>query len=212
MKSNEHLAKRVKEARSRAGLKQVELAQEAGISSATVQKLESGESGGSIRTLNGIANACGVDAAWLSSGSESNAPYTSPENASVLRIAVTNVENIVNWQDWADWTMPPTTTEWIRISVPKDAGSVVALTINNDIMSPELIEGDKAIVALGKKPKHGQIVVAYKTGSKRAFLRQIMLDSATTFLKPTNNRYPIKPINSEYKVIGVVVSKYQEYN
>ena len=83
-----------------------------------------------------------------------------------------------------------------------------ALIVNGDSMEPEFMEGDRIVVEPEEEPRHGRYVIA-KNGDT-ATLKQLIQDGNEFFLKPLNNRYPIKPLG-DATIVGVVTHKYKAF-
>lgn len=77
-----------------------------------------------------------------------------------------------------------------------------ALRVQGDSMSPDFPEGCIIIVEPEMDPLPGDYVIA-KNGDDEATFKQLIKDGADYYLKPLNDRYPIKPLG-HYHVIGVV--------
>lgn len=78
------LAKRLRKARKKAGLSQPELAERSGVSQQAISRIERGEQKGTS-FLVALADACGVDPAWLYSESQRNAALTIATRIQKLR-------------------------------------------------------------------------------------------------------------------------------
>jgi SOS-response transcriptional repressor LexA len=77
-------------------------------------------------------------------------------------------------------------------------------------MAPEFVEGDVIIVDPERVPTSGSYVVV-KNGAEATF-KQYIRDGESHFLKPLNDRYPIKEISGPgFKIVGVVVEKRKKY-
>ena len=77
-----------------------------------------------------------------------------------------------------------------------------ALRVRGDSMSPDFPDGSVIIVEPEFDPLPGDYVIA-KNGDDEATFKQLIKDGADYYLKPLNERYPIKPLG-HYHVIGVV--------
>lgn len=77
-----------------------------------------------------------------------------------------------------------------------------ALRVQGDSMSPDFPEGCIIVVEPDMEPMPGDYVIA-KNGDEEATFKQFIKDGADYYLKPMNERYPIKPLGA-YHVVGVV--------
>ena len=77
-----------------------------------------------------------------------------------------------------------------------------ALRVRGDSMSPDFPDGSVIIVEPEFDPLPGDYVIA-KNGDDEATFKQLIKDGADYYLKPLNERYPIKHLG-DYHVIGVV--------
>jgi SOS-response transcriptional repressor LexA len=59
------------------------------------------------------------------------------------------------------------------------------------------------------KPQPSDYVVA-KNGEEEATFKQLVRDGADLYLKPINERYPIKPLGKD-KIVGVVREMIQKF-
>lgn len=77
-------------------------------------------------------------------------------------------------------------------------------------MEPEFVDGGVVVVDPGLDVHSGDYVIA-KKGDEATF-KQLVMDGSGIFLKPMNNRYPIKEITGgEMRIVGVVVAKGKRY-
>lgn len=91
--------------------------------------------------------------------------------------------------------------EMIPTTVPVGAHTF-ALRVSGDSMEPRFPNGVLLIVEPELDPMPGDFVIA-KNGSEETTFKQLVRDGADWYLKPLNDRYPIKPLAGS-KVIGVV--------
>lgn len=95
----------------------------------------------------------------------------------------------------------------IDVSVPVMAHTF-ALRVDGDSMEPEFRHGDVIIVEPDMQAEHGDYVIA-KNGGDATF-KQLWKEGADWYLKPLNDRYPIKPLHDSL-IIGVVREKSKRY-
>ncbi|MBF0283861.1 MAG: LexA family transcriptional regulator [Magnetococcales bacterium] len=210
---------RVKSARKYANLTQKELADKVGISQTAIHKLECGRSRSSRRSV-AIALACGVEPIWLETGrgrmralsraaeQEEGDSYSSGSSRGARA-------PLISWEDAALWNEqergPDRKVEvWVPVT-RKIGKTAFALSVSDDSMEPEFLEGDIIIVDPDAVPEHRKYVVVRLPGELKTTFKQIIMDGGRRYLKPLNTRYPITEINESAVIKGVVVSKYKEY-
>lgn len=76
-------------------------------------------------------------------------------------------------------------------------------------MEPDFPAGVFIVVEPDMDPQPGDYVIA-KNGDEATF-KQLVKDGADWYLKPLNPRYPIKPLESPCKIIGVVREQVRRY-
>lgn len=93
--------------------------------------------------------------------------------------------------------------ELIPTSVPVNRHTF-ALRVVGDSMEPEFMAGMVLIVEPELSPDPGDYVIALN-GNSEATFKQLVRDGSDWYLKPLNNRYPLKPLGTA-TIIGVVRS------
>lgn len=78
-------------------------------------------------------------------------------------------------------------------------------------MAPEFTDGDIIVVDPDKTPANGNYIIA-KNGTTEVTFKQLVIDGQSVFLKPLNDRYPIRDMTGiEFRIVGVVVEKRKRY-
>lgn len=95
----------------------------------------------------------------------------------------------------------------IDVSVPVGRHTF-ALRVDGDSMEPEFKHGDIVIVEPDMQAEHGDFVIA-KNGGDATF-KQLWKEGGDWYLKPLNDRYPIKALGDS-QIIGVVREKTKRY-
>ena len=98
---------------------------------------------------------------------------------------------------------PGDAEEWINTTVTVSQNAY-ALRVRGDSMEPDFPEGSIIIVDPHREPQPGNYVIA-KNGGEATF-KQLTKDGADRYLKPLNPQYPIKLIDNDIMICGVVVS------
>lgn len=91
--------------------------------------------------------------------------------------------------------------ELIPTSVPVKKHTF-ALRVSGDSMEPEFREGMILVIEPEMDPLPGDFVIV-KNGSDETTFKQLVRDGADYYLKPLNERYPIKPLGTS-QIVGVV--------
>lgn len=113
------------------------------------------------------------------------------------------------WQFAADPFQPGQADEWIETSATSSENAY-ALTVHGDSMEPEFREGDIIIIDPRRRAENGSYVIV-KNGVEATF-KQFVTDGLSVFLKPLNDRYPIRDMTGiEFRIVGVVVEKRKRY-
>ncbi len=111
------------------------------------------------------------------------------------------------WQEAIDNFQPGDGEKMVPVTVPVGAHTF-ALTVSGDSMEPEFYEGDIIIIEPELDPVHRDFVIA-KNGGEATF-KQLWNEAGEWYLKPVNERYPIKPLGNGH-IIGVVREKTKLY-
>ena len=77
-----------------------------------------------------------------------------------------------------------------------------ALRVHGDSMEPKFTEGMLLIVEPEMDAQHNDYVIV-KNGSEETTFKRLVRDGEDWFLKPLNDRYPIKPLGKN-TIVGVV--------
>lgn len=107
-----------------------------------------------------------------------------------------------------DLYAPGDAEDWIETTVPIKEHTF-ALRVEGDSMEPEFPAGVLIVVEPDLDPQPGDYVIA-KNGDEATF-KQLVKDGPDWYLKPINKRYPIKPLESPCKIIGVVREQARRY-
>lgn len=114
---------------------------------------------------------------------------------------------VIDWVKAGDFTetidlhQPGYADEWIDTTT-KPRAHTFALRVKGDSMEPKFSEGMLITVEPGLDPLHGDYVIA-KNGVGEATFKQLIKDGSEYYLKPLNDRYPIKPLG-DGRIVGVV--------
>ena len=146
IKSVSSIGQRIKEARLRLGISQVELAKRAGVSTGTIGNLEAGTRQ-QPRDLVPIAQALKVTPDWLFSGDEPSS------GANPLGISLTDLPKSLY-----AYTVPPTKTRE-EIVAGMELGREFRYALEDDALAPELPKGTDLVWSTTKKPSVGSVVL-----------------------------------------------------
>lgn len=97
--------------------------------------------------------------------------------------------------------------EWIDVSC-SIGRHTFALIVEGDSMEPEFHAGMRIVVEPDMTAENGDYVVA--GNGEAASLKKLVRDGNDWYLKPLNDRYPIKPLG-DARIIGVVREAHRKY-
>lgn len=78
-----------------------------------------------------------------------------------------------------------------------------AVRVVGDSMEPDFAEGSLLIIEPELDPLPNDFVVV-KNGSDETTVKKLVRDGSDWYLKPSNDRYPIKKMTSDMRIVGVV--------
>jgi SOS-response transcriptional repressor LexA len=194
------IADRIRELRGDKG--QAAFAREVGVSAGTIGNLEAGTRAGSVDTLLKIAKARNVRIEWLQDGSKPK--YVTGGNVSPgpdIRGTVPLLSSVQAGDYKAALAADVEGAQRVPSIVPVNRYTF-ALRVKGDSMAPKFMEGTLLIVEPEMDAQPGDYVIV-RNGSEEISFKQLVRDGADWFLKPLNERYPIKPLGDN-EVIGVV--------
>jgi len=99
--------------------------------------------------------------------------------------------------------------EWVKTTVTVRPGSTFALRVKGDSMEPVFPSGVIIVVEQDFDPQPGDYVIA-SNGNNEATFKQLVRDGGDLYLKPLNDRYPVKPLGAA-KIVGVVRESIQKF-
>ena len=133
-------------------------------------------------------------------------PSVGPSTREIHRIPVISWIRAGNWCEVEDPFHPGDADEWTDTTATMHPNAF-ALVVTGDSMEPLFHEGETIIVDPGREVINGSYVVA-KNGDHEATFKQFVTDGSSVFLKPLNERYPIKDMTGvKFSIVGVVVAK-----
>ena len=197
------LAKRVLYARQKVGMSQQQLADASGLKQSDISKIERGQI---LKTtgLIALARALGSDPNWLDTGDGEPGINTNVTQGPKIGGFVPLLSNVQAgmFTEYVDNFHPGDGgMELIPTAVPVKQHTF-ALRVSGDSMSPKFTEGMLLIVEPDMEAHPGDYVIA-KNGDDETTFKQLIRDGADLYLKPLNERYPIKPLGSAH-IVGVV--------
>lgn len=198
--------KLIRQGRERLGLSEEAFGKLFGVSRGAVQQWEKEGGTAPRRKIQPIvANALGITVAQLMSGNADTSdgpeiggfvPLLSSVQAGCFKEFVDNFHH-------GDGAM-----ESIPTSVPVNRHTF-ALRVAGDSMEPEFHAGMILIIEPELDPNPGDFVIA-KNGDEETTFKQLIKDGADWYLKPLNDRYPIKPLGNA-SIIGVLRAVEKRY-
>lgn len=194
---------RLKEARKAAGLTQIDVAKEIGLSQGQYSAWENGRAKIDAHSMSRLASMFGVTVDYLL-GNESVQASSNP----VIRIPVLGsvpagvpleaIEDIIDWEE-------------IPSKMCSGGREYFALRVQGDSMWPDFLPGDVVIVRKSPCCDNGDVCVVYVNGYD-ATLKQVTFhnDGSLTII-PKNQSYPPRTFSQEeirdlpVSIAGVVV-------
>lgn len=166
-----------------------------------------------------IDNALEVYPGWVAEKLSGHNVETADEN-DLVPVAFTPIGSarkipLISWVQAGEWQTvedpfsPGDAEEWIS-TTEKLGKHAFALTVHGDSMEPEFNSGDILTIDPDRSAASGSYVIA-KNGEEATF-KQLVLDGSSVYLKPLNDRYPIKDMTGvDFRIVGVVVEKRKRY-
>ena len=155
----------------------------------------------------GIQAVTGFSAVWLATGqgprliSDTANIGTGPDLSGSVpllsSVQAGNFRELVN-----NYTDSDNEAERIPTSVPVNQYTF-ALRVEGDSMEPDFQEGMIIIVEPELDPLPNDFVIV-KNGSEESTFKQLVKDGSDWYLKPLNDRYPMKAFATDMRVVGVV--------
>lgn len=85
-----------------------------------------------------------------------------------------------------------------------------ALKVSGDSMEPEFTDGQILIIEPELEPMPGDFVIARLVDGEETTFKQLVKDGPEWFLKPLNDRYPIRPLGNA-TIVGVLRAVEKRY-
>lgn len=209
----EKFSSRFQELAKKSGLTQVDLVGIFKKDKSTVSKWWNGEIVPGPKNMKAISDYFGCSLPWLKHGVGSWEvdchPNVSTGPPILKKIPIVSWVNAGDWSKAIDPYQPGYAEEWIDTTATNHPNAF-ALVVHGDSMEPEFCNGDIITIDPGREAINGSYVIA-KNGEEATF-KQLVIDGESVYLKPLNQRYPIKDMTGvEFRIIGVVVFKGKGY-
>lgn len=191
---------RLKEARKKKGLTQIEVAQMIGISQSGFSAWESGKTRIDAQSLSKLASLYGVSTSYLLGEEDSPTPKAVriPVLGDVAAgIPIEAVENIIDWEEISDDLAA--------------TGEFFALRVKGSSMEPRIKEGDVVIVRRQEDASTGDTAVVIVNGDSATVKRIKKEPDGSLWLLPNNPAYdpqhfsPAEIIEKPVSILGKVV-------
>lgn len=155
----------------------------------------------------GIQAFTGFNAVWLATGQgarmaeEATNVAAGPNmGGSVLILSSVQAGNFKEFVN--NYSHTENEAERIPTAVPVKQFTF-ALRVEGDSMEPDFKEGMIIIVEPELDPLPNDFVII-KNGNEEATFKQLVKDGPDWYLKPLNDRYPMKPFTPDMRIVGVV--------
>lgn len=199
MPSKTPYGERLKLARTLKGWSQEKLAKEAGLKQNSVSQLERGGGGSSFTGR--FAELLGVRPLWLETGDGEMAENVQEAAINWGKVPLVSKVAAGMFEEATDLHPAGFADEWVTCSVPV-RDHTFALRVDGDSMEPKFPAGMILIVEPDMEARPGDYVIA-KNGDNEATFKQLVRDGGDLYLKPLNERYPLKLLG-DARIIGVV--------
>lgn len=127
--------------------------------------------------------------------------------APAWRVPVVSWVSAGSFAECIDNYPPGVADEWCT-TTQKPKAHTFALRVKGDSMEPHFMEGTLIVVEPDLSPEPNDYVIV-KNGEDATF-KQLVRDGSDYYLKPANDRYPIKPLGDGI-IIGVVRESVRRY-
>ncbi len=192
------LGKRIKQARNRAGLTQVELAGKLEIAYPTLNKYERGHRIPDASLLSRMAKLLGCDPGWLLSGENTDTDHFSYVIQTPVLNKVTD-------------SFPDHVSEEAceYISLPDIPQGSFSLIVKGENMSPAIRENDYVIFNPSANIENGDIIIVNNEWGE-SMLRRYCTRKSEVFLVSDNPEYQPVMFDGKFKIIGKVVAVWRK--
>jgi len=204
-----NLGKRIKELRKAQGWTQTDLSKRTSVSRGRIGQLETdplAKVGGN--SLVSLAKAFGYSTEQLLSADELGLL------ADLKLQPFTRKVPLIDWKSLksiVDKTFVLESSNWIGCPYDLSEKSFV-LEVQDELMTSihgrSYPKGALIFVDAEREPKAGERVIAIDTVTLSAVFREYVISGSATYLKPLNERYPIKSLQKSTSIIGVVAGSY----
>ena len=201
---------RFKDARVSAGLTQIQLAEKANSSQASINKIESGLTM-RPRNIDVFASIMNVSPEWLQFGVGSEVDITTP-------IPIRRMIPVISWVQAGEFCESNVleqqeVEEWLPCPV-NASDKTFGLRVKGDSMTSPLYgersypEGIVIYVDPEVEVTSGRRVIAKSLSSHEATFKTYVEDDGLKYLKPINPQFPMKEITDDVCICGVVIGSY----
>jgi len=215
---------------------QAEMAEKLGVAVGTLSRYENGKRPIPISVAQKLARLLKISITWLLTGEgpmlenegnvsilplkmDGTASSSPPEPPNIGPAPLDRIKPhmvpLISWVQAGGWRevsdpyQSGDAEQWLDTTATR-CEHAFALTLHGDSMEPEFVEGDIIIVDPERDPVSGSFIIA-KNGTDATF-KQFVKDGQSVFLKPLNERYPIRDMTGiEFRIVGVVVEKRKRY-
>lgn len=198
-----NLGKRIKLARSRAGLTQAELSQQLGITYPTLNKYERGHRMPGAELISRMAKLLECDPGWLVSGEGGiKGVRDVPGTLSITRTPV-----LSKVPDDFPGRVSDVISEYI--SLPDVTDESYALIVKGDSMHPVIKDGDYLIFIPVEKINNGDIVIVNDEWGE-TIPRRYRERNRRAYLASDNPDYPVLRLDNSHTIIGKVTAVWRK--
>jgi len=124
-----------------------------------------------------------------------------PAHQGINRVPLIASTQAGGWREIVDNSHHHGVEEWVETTVPVRAHTY-ALRVDGDSMTPTFPPGSVIIVEPELEARPGDFVVVRLNGDST--FKQLTQDAGVLYLRPLNDRYPIRPMPDGSEICGVV--------
>lgn len=201
---------RLNEARKNKQMSQESLAKQLGVSKQAVSNWENNQNHPDSKKLKSISQVLGVDINWLLTGARKGLNLDTGRSTRAGEVIIYSLKDISDLESSKnDGNIRPSLVSYFEAST-----SSFAITIEDNSMSPEFIEGDVVIIDPEVSPVPGDKVCSLVDGMEDALFRIYKSSGLKLINNSEKSQFSLLPINNNWasinisgngKILGVMV-------
>lgn len=190
---------RLNEARKNKQLSQDSLAKQLGVSKQAVSNWENNQNHPDSKKLHSIGRVLSIDINWLLTGTKKDLNLDTGRSTGAGEVIIYSLKDISDLETAKnDGNIRPSLVSYFDASK-----SSFAITIEDNSMSPEFIEGDVVIIDPEVSPVPGDKVCALVDGMDDALFRTYKSSGLKLVDNSENSQFSLLPINNNWASINI---------